>query len=277
VVGFGLKRGLRPGWWRVPAMFVAIIAAEQILVAVFCPVIGGYESNPQASHLVGIFLHGGWWRWPVYALSDSVISSDTLMWLDPAHVFVWRVGLAAILAGLHLWFWGRFLRTRSNGTVFVAACVMLLYYAYVAGIVYGRVGVFGSEYLHQPRYVLLYQLNLVALALMYIGGRQPRREPRPPMWLKPGVGFALAFLVLQPAFAKHGWHTAPYIRLYYWKMAQQITSMAQHPETTPDHCAPELPICDMPPAKRAELLALLKQHNLNLFNDKFRLMHGFQP
>lgn len=278
VIGFGLKKGLRGGWWRVPAIFVGIIAIEQILIGVFGPVIGGYDPSANVGRLIGSFLNGGWWRWPVYALSDSVISNDTLIWFDPKHVFVWQAGLAGILAALHVWFWWRFLRTRSTGPAFVAVCLMLLYYAVVAGIVYGRVGEFGSAYLHEARYVLFYQLNLIALALMYAGGREPRVDPRHRRpWLQPGIGFALALLVLQPVYAKHAWHLAPYIRLYHWEMAGQITAMAQHPEVTPKNCVPELPICDMAPAKRAELLSLLKQHNLNIFNDKFRLMHGFQP
>lgn len=280
VSAFGLKNRLRGGWWRVPAVFFAIIAVEQLLVGVFGPVIGGYESHTNVGHLVRVFLDGGWWRWPVYALSDSVISNETLHWLDPGRVFLWQVGVAGILAALHLWFWWRALRTKGSGPAFVAVCMMLLYYAVVAGIVYGRVDTFGSNYLHESRYVLFYQLNLVALALMYAGGRERPRTDSPRRsraWLQPGIGFALALLALQPIYAKHAWHLAPYIRLYHWNMAEQTMAMARHPDVTPKGCAPELPICDMAPEKRAELLALLQQHNLNIFNGKFRLMHGFQP
>lgn len=277
VLGFGLRKGLHDGWWRVPILFIAIIATEQILAGVFAPVVGGAQPGADIGHLVRMFLHEGWWRWPMYALSNSVILTETLRWLDPSHVFPWQVSLAGVLAGLHLWFWWRFLRTKSTGPAFVAVCVMLLYYATVAGIVYGRVGTFGSGYMNQPRYVLFYQLNLIALALMYVGGRQTETEAPRRAWSRPGFAFALALLVLQPVFAKHAWHMAPYIRLYHWKMAEQTMAMAQHPEITPKGCAPELPICDMPPEQRAELLALLREHRLNLFNDKFRLMHGFEP
>jgi hypothetical protein len=280
VIGFGLKKGLREGWWRVPLIFVAIIAIEQILVGVFGPVIGGNKSSAHVSHLVRVFLDGGWWRWPVFALSDSVVSNETLHRVVPRHVFLWQVGLAGILAGLHLWFWWRFLRIRSTGPVFVAVCLMLLYYAFVAGIVYGRVGTYGSTYLHEPRYVLLYQLNLVALALMYAGGRQHRMDSLPRrLWvrLQPGAALALCLLALQPVFANAAWHKAPYIRLYHRKEARQIMAMAQHPETTPKACAPELPICGMTPKKRAELLDLLQRNNLNVFNATFRRIHSLQP
>jgi hypothetical protein len=278
-LGFGWKKCLREGWWRVPLLFMVVIGLVQILIDVLGPVIGSGVTASDTGRLLELFLHGGWWQWPMYALSGSVASRDTLQWLDPAHVRRLQALLAIVLAGLHLWFWWRFLRTKANGTAFVAVCLMLLFYASVAGIVYGRVGVFGSEYLNQPRYVLFYQLNLVALALMAVGGRQPdseassrtRRRPTP------AAGFALIFLILQVVFAKHAWQTAPYIRLYYWKMAEQTLAMARHPEVTPPACAPELPLCDMPPAQRAELLALLQKHNLNLYNDKFRLMHGFSP
>jgi len=283
VLGFGWKKSLRNGWWRVPALFIAIIAIEQILVGVFGPVTAADtvgEGGAKGGILLHTFFQEGWWKWPVYALSNSAISKDMLNWLAPTHVLRCQVVLAGILGCLHLWFWWGFLRRKAAGTAFVAVCLMLLYYAFVAGIIYGRVSDYGSDYLNQPRYVLLYQLNLVALALMYVGGRpQQRTDWSRPAWarLRPGIVFTLAFLVLQPVFAKHAWHTAPYIRLYYWNMAEQTLALAKHPEITPKGCVPELPICDMAPAKRAELLALLQQHNLNLFNDKFRLMHGFQP
>lgn len=277
LLGFGWRKRLGKNWWRVLAIFAGIIALEQLLVAVFGPVIG--DPLGSAGHLVGMFLQGGWWRWPVYALSNSVISFDMLQWLDPAHVIRWQIILAGILAAMHVWFWGRFLRAKVNGPVFVAVCLMLLYYAFVAGIVYGRVGELGSGYLNQPRYVLLYQLNLIALAVMYAGVRQSREESprRGGFSFRPGLAFALIFLVLQPVFAKHAWHTAPYIRIYYWNMAEQTMAMAKRPDVTPKDCVPELPLCSMPPEQRAELLDLLQQHNLNIFNDKFRSMHGFQP
>lgn len=281
VIGFGWKRRLRQGWWRAPIVFTVAIGAVQVLIDVFGPVVGGEGGTaPAIGQIVRLFLREGWWHWPVLALSNSVISEETLTWIDATHVFQWQVALAVILAGLHLWFWWCFLRARATGTVFVAVCLMLLFYASVAGIAYGRVGAFGSDYLNQPRYVELYQLNLVALALMCVGGgRQPGVDswPKALRRLQPGIGLALVFLVLQVAFVKHAWHTAPYIRLYYWKMAEQTVAMAKNPEVTPPGCAPELPICGMSPQQRSEILVLLQKHNLNVFNDKFRAMHGFPP
>lgn len=280
-VGYGCKKNLRRKWWSVPVVFVILIGVVQILLDVFGPVVGvGDIQKMGVGGFFRLLLHGeGWWQWPTYALSNSVASMDVLLWLDPAHVVQWQILLAAILVCLHLWFWAGFLRARATGTTFVAVCLMLLFYASVAGIVYGRVGEFGSNYLNEPRYVLLYQLNLVALALMYVGVRRTRDKSPPKVWhrLRLGTGFAFVFLVFQVVLAKHAWHTAPYIRFYYWQMAEQTIAMAKNPDITPPNCVPELPICGMPPGKRAELLGLLQQHNLNVFNDKFRAMHGFRP
>lgn len=175
----------------------------------------------------------------------------------------WIIGMA--MAGAHLWFWWIALRRSWNRTVFLAVCIMLTMYASVAGIIYGRIPVFGPDYIYQPRYVLTYQMGPVALLLMLLGTvRAPGSA-----WAKVAAAALLAcMLVLQAMLARHSWKEARYIQDYIHTMARQMYLMGLDPSASLASCVPFLSVCDKPASERTQAIEFLRDHRLNGYSPR---------
>ena len=158
---------------------------------------------------------------------------------------------SAILICLgHLLFWRAFLRLYDRRSAFVAAGLMLYFYAAVAGIVWGRVSSAGFDYLMQPRYLTAYSLQLVAFVMMgALAACCPRRagEERPILRYAGGVAMlaALAF--------------------YFLYNAQPLVPYLQQ-----DCLIYHLIICEWPLERRTAVLELLQRERLNVFSERFR-------
>ena len=271
--GFRRDRIIGVGLSSIGVVLLTLFIAEW-----FGPVIGGLPSNLHPwSSLMEVFFADGWWKWWILPLANSVVSTMQFNARLGTDMLSFQIALGVFLAIAHLGFWRKFLRSEMNGGTFFGACVMLLFYGYVAGIILGRVSFEGSGYLNQPRYVLMYQFNLIALVIMYAA---TYKKPKRLLQRISHVSIAALFFIvilLQVPFSIQVWRTAPQLSAYYHRVAQQILAMDEKPEITPTDCSPILPPCEYTPDRRRQSIGLLKQHKLNVFSRKFRAAHGLNP
>lgn len=179
--------------------------------------------------------------------------------------------LACLVAFTHLWFWHRTIRGPWNASMFLSVCIMLMFYASVAGIIVGRVTMFGPSYLEEPRYVLTYQMSTVALLLMLAGA--PRSSPG--HWRSSGIAVAimLSILALQLPLSLHSWHEGRFLQSYYHTMARQMYLLGLNPAHEPDSCVPMLTICSSATGERVRAIQFLKDNQLNAYSPA--LLHRY--
>ena len=240
----------------------------------------GAEGAPPLADLLG----PGLWKAVILPLSDSVIHQANLEPLLGAAGPAAAMAIGVVLVLAHAWFWWRVVfglrrdpPAAARVATLLAAAMMLLYYALVAGIVIQRVPVFGFEYLHQPRYVLFYQLNLAALALMIY---RDVRFALPAKLRAPSGALAMAMVLalcgLQFRLSVLAWEQAKYLSTYLEGVSKTMGRVAADP-TAQIECADIMTICQFPPAKRRELMDLLIRHQLNLFSPAFQSFHRLEP
>lgn len=256
---------------RTGVLLVTFVLAE-LLLAWLTPVVGGSSTNQGIGALVGKW--NELWKWVVLPLAGSVVSAQNLASYFPNHMMRMQLSLAVALMLSHVVFWFAYFRSEKVAARSFAACLMLLFYGLVAGIVVGRVGYFGSEYLNSPRYILYYQFNLIALVIMWATWAHSARRIVSYAQLA-CVSAMLALLIVQVPLSEIAWRSAPYHRLAYNKIVSQIEAIRKDPAVTPPDCAPELPLCSMDSAHRKQAIDLIESAKLNLYSPEFRAMHGF--
>jgi len=267
--------------WKSLAVIVLCMVLVRIGYA-HAPVVGGPPALPIASDLgllVDRLREGGWWKWVVMPLVLPVFYRNPF---PPGHADLWlamQIMLAVLLIAAHGWFWWKALRGNCNQPVFVAICLMLLSYAWVAGIVLIRVSVFGNDYLDQPRYMLLYAGHLIALLLMWTGSL----GPKPPVSARSrGMGAAvpvagcLLLLAIQLPLSLHAWHLRKYVWTYYARMASDIDAFAMQPAPV-SQCKAHRPACNGARTKRRELTLLLSERRLNIYSPRVQRWHKYLP
>jgi hypothetical protein len=182
--------------------------------------------------------------------------------------------IALLLAMAHVWFWVKALRRPGSLAVHVAVCTMLLFYGVWAGVLIARVPAFGDGAFSQPRYVIFYQLNVVALLLMAIDAAVNGRSLRGINAVAVGLLLASAALIAaQIPVTRNGWKREPFEHRYVQQLALQMGQLAANPAVPPKNCLPQLTICRMPEVQRRQLLTLLQQEQLNVFSPSFRARH----
>lgn len=261
------------GVWLVAALLVARIAYIYLTPAY--PPATAAPLSDKLHHLAALFLQGGWWSWVLVPLGASLGNMETMSGIVGQRAQELQIVFGLGLLAGQVWFWVRAFRNRANAPTFAAIVLMLLFYAFCAGVVYARVTTFGNGYLHQPRYVFFYSMSLVALLLMMAGAM--RKAPSPP---RSSYALPLVILVLagwQYRLADSSWGAMPYMSASFQRMATQIAAMAENPDVTPEHCAPELPPCQFTPEQRVQLIGFLKTHRLNVFSKAFQRATRLYP
>lgn len=217
------------------------------------------------------------WKAAAIPLSESVVAAQNLPELFGESGAAVGVALWVALALTHVWFWWRVFDRDSATTAQdrrltrFAAGLMLLFYGLVAGIVMQRVPTFGFDYLHQPRYVLFYQLNLVALVLMAYRQTARRQELAPAIRI--GAPVAIALLVaLQWQLSVLAWKHVKYLSVYTEGVAQSMGELQMDPASKMK-CADIMTVCAFAPSKRAELLDRLLRYEMNIFSRDFQGFH----
>lgn len=271
----------RKAWLTIAVVLLCVSVVR--LCYGLAPVEGGAPMSPLSSYLTSLherLNEGGGLSWIFIPLGLSVVP-HTPSWGFSASSWNHVVsGVVAILLIAHGVFWWRAIRTRYNLATFIAVCLMLLSYAWLAGVLVYRVSDYGNDYLYQERYVFLYQFNLIALLLFWAGS--PKTEPVASAtkygwisrWL-PVVG-SLALILLQVPLSSSAWHSRRYLVAYYHQMAVQLERLADNSEDTKG-CLPELVVCTQPLPVRKELVQLLVAHRLNVFSPRMHDWHPYIP
>ncbi|HEV2538429.1 MAG TPA: hypothetical protein VGU03_01870 [Frateuria sp.] len=274
--------------WRI----IAIVIGFEVLVRIGyahipgAPVASAHASTPLVSVLVERFKQGGWWQWILLPLVLPVYYQSPLKTSQADVWFAVQAIMGVLLLAAHVFFWRRALRGRYNLPVFMAVCMMLLSYGWLAGIILWRVSASGNDYLEQPRYVMLYAEQLIALLLMWAGSQELGFEAvttrrRPVIWWQtmrtwgPVVG-ALLLLLAQVPQSIHAWRMPKYEWAYYAKQAAEIDALARDPVHTKD-CDLVNPVCGESPKIRRELTQLLSANRLNIYSPRMRRWHSYLP
>ena len=269
-------RGLRT--WKVLATTIGLTVIVRVAYS-FAVREGGAPLLPLTSYL---------------KLLASRSASDALRWITipltsslmtPAAPFgankdVWAALQYIVLVVMfiaQLAFWWSAFKAKCTRVRFFAIGLMLVSYAWVAGILLYRVSEYGTNYLFQERYVQLFGFNVVALLLMAISSRRPLERLAPTIRNAAGIALAASclFIVgLQGFYIADAWHQRPYLIHYYQGMGSRLEQIAKKPGDN-QNCYPELVICQLPLTDRSELLELLVKHKLNVFSPAVRHRHPY--
>lgn len=284
LIAFSLHFALRREERRHSAMIaMGIIVAVMIAVRIgyhFAPRLGGTAVSPLQgiNGLLEQVAAGHWRAWIDAPITWGVISRNVFS-DDHSHWFILFRG--AVFLGMiaaEVWFWIRTVRFKWSALTFISVGLMLVSYGWIAGILIYRAPVFGTEAFNQPRYVRLYEFQVIALALMWLGavvdGTQASRRTR---WLSmTGALACLVVVVLQVPISISAWRTVPYIRAYYQTQAQQTYLLSLNP-ADPDvlaHCNQQLQLCGMPVHERSELVGILRSRRVGIFSPSVIAAHS---
>jgi len=265
--------------WKLLAVVAGCILVVRIGYS-YAPVTGVTMSVPgHLGLLIDRFSNGGWWQWIALPLILPVYYSNIPEQVSGGIWSAVAAMVAIILLCTHIWFWSRALRSKYSLPIFVAVCLMALSYAWVAGIIYGRVASRGNEYLYQQRYVLLYSQHLLALLLMWSATYKPSSEAlrsRRVTFVVWPVAGCLALLLLQVPVSHNSWKQRPFLRAYYSEMAKQIDALASNPADT-SNCLQEVSVCFWPIESRRDLTRVLRNEHLNIFSLQVQHRHHYLP
>lgn len=241
-----------------------------------------------ALHALGSQLDQSW-KWVIIPAASSVVHPSHLTSL-PGGASAPMIVLGLFVVVAHAAFWRSALGTLGERPTFYAVALMLFSYGLTAGIVIGRVPVFGSDYLYQHRYVALYQLANVALVVQLCtvlsgpastaGPVIPRAENNRPLGalhISRPVALFVVVSAVQAGLSISAWREAKHIRSYTEHLAASIHCLAAHPELERPLCPALLVVCSQPREQRNELVGLLKAHALNVFSPAFQARHGLYP
>ena len=181
-----------------------------------------------------------------------------------------QIGLGLFMLAAHIAYWWRALASKPGPAAFASIALMLLAYGYIAGVLYARVPDAGLGYVNEPRYAVLYQMQIVALLLLMLASPRAESRGRPVV-----VTVAVVLLALQVPLSLHTWEEARFDRSYWRQMAGQMVLLSRDPSTTPEACVPILVVCEWDVARRQAVFSLLQRYQLNLFSADFRRRHGF--
>lgn len=281
-----LLHGWRIGNLRAAIQVVLACVVAYLLYALVFKLVSstpdtGAAALPISSRLAAL---ADQWRdapeWVMVPLAGSVAHRRELgSWFGADFPAIGT--LAALMMLAQLGFWWSALYGKRNVASFTATAIMLLFYALLAGILVARVSQYGSDYLWQPRYSIVYRWNLVALALMLVGqlagvagSPAPDARRRLPVWTGVASLLAAALVLVQIPLSVVAWERLPYIERYHQKQAVQIRQVAQAPTVPPGRCMSGVIVCRFPPETRVELLGFLQREQLNVFSQEFRNRHG---
>jgi hypothetical protein len=263
-----------------------------MLLFVHLPGIRPASSEPpvQLARLFDIFLSGlhPWREVILIPLSSGLIHGWQLEPLPPWRVHV-ETGLGLLLAATHAVFWWTiaFNRRRAGLAGVVSCSLMLLSYGATAGIIFTRIAEFGPEYVRQPRYVTLDALAIIACLIWFssiaglkrvaAAGRPPQNAGHRTLWGHVVVLLAIIALAIQIPMSLRSWDLVKYVSQYQQAAALQMGQLLSDPSKVPAGCLDILTVCEMSPAKRADLMTLLSKNGLNLFSPRFQQLWRLYP
>jgi len=268
----------RGAGWRSTAGTLSLLAASVLLYR-YVSAIYLYPDLAQAAQTdepIKVLAGYGWESLLKMMLSIAALSvadrDGFITGLGP-HAHDLHLGLGIIVATGHAWFWWRAMRDRWNSTQFLAVTIMLFCYGAVAGIIVERIPTFGTEYVFQQRYLMLYQCGTVALAVMAAGSSWSEW----PRWEWRAATFAcISLIILQIPLSRETWRAVPYVQIYANNLGRQIILLGHDPTMRLASCAPTLVICQAGRDEQIRSIELLRRRRLNAFSDEMLERHSMQ-
>lgn len=216
--------------------------------------------------------------------SDGLIHLELLTSRYPHNTSTAVLASAGFVLALQLYFWFTVLRAWRNRsydrTLAMATFLMLVAYALTAGIIVSRVPAFDWNYLHQPRYVMSYQIGLVAIAVMF-QHRLTRAGTGSSIaaWIERLVilGLIWALLSVQWSASRYNWQLPHYLIPYWQNTALAMQRLASDPISPPTPCPDIMTVCNYPEEQRVQLISLLVDKQLNIFSNRFQIRNRLYP
>jgi len=268
--------------WKVLAVIGVCMVCVRIGYA-YAPIVGLTRATSisfDMGLLLARFQGDGWWRLAVLPLVLPVSYQSPFPSTHPDTWMIWQAIMGALLLVAHLLFWRKAFRIKYNLSIFVAVCLMLLFYGWVAGILVGRVANLGTDFVNQPRYILLYAGHLIALLLMWAESTQwafqrPKWRHVTDIWVP--AGGCLILLAVQIPLSIDAWHIRKAQWAYDANMANQIDQLVTDPAHVA-YCLPEQRrICNLPLEERQKLIQMLSANRLNIFSPQVQQRHPYLP
>lgn len=243
--------------------------------AVLLPSRGLVESLFTADALSGLLI----------PFSDSLVHLQLLASRFPDSTGKAALVCAAVVLALQVFFWvtvfGAWRARAYDRTLAMATFLMLVAYALTAGIILSRVPAFDWNYLHQPRYVMSYQINLVAIAVMF---HHRLTRPTSPASTRTGVIERGAIMLLiagllgvQWQASVYNWKLPHYLIPYWQNTALAMQRLATDPRNPPAACPDIMTVCGYPEEQRVKLISLLVDKQLNIFSNRFQIRNRLYP
>lgn len=262
--------------WKAMGVMVACAIVYKVGYAVLAP---PYTDSPLPSGIAPLLaipdLLPHMLQWVQSALAGSIIHPSQAHRLFGGATGAVNPTIAVVVAMAHGWFWWHALRREPTVINHLGVCCMLFFYGLFLGVLVARVPAYGGAAFsfNQARYVVFYQLNIVALLLMAIDAA--RRDQR--ALTKAGVVMAaLAIILVQLPLARASWTEEASRDRYNEHLAEQIQQLAIDPSIVPP-CSRRLTVCQMSASDRKNIMELMVRRRLNVFSDTFRQRHGLPP
>lgn len=191
-------------------------------------------------------------------------------WGQPAHVVF---GLCIFV--LNLAAWHRYIGKKGYLVTIVPALLVLFSYLTLAGILVVRVPSSGHDYFNMPRYTRLYQAGMVGIIWMW-NLRHPDAAPETAgprgTWVNAAIfTVVLAATIVSSVFA---WSQVWRQHVRQDKYERFLLQLADNPRTG---CNKTYVICrKYRPNARELIVTFLRDHRLNVFNDKMHRRREYQ-
>ena len=271
----------RDAWLRTTLILVGVGVAYVAICRALFPYVG--SASPQQGFGPLMTLLRDHWRdgWKLVVIPAGTVIATPQRILHILKVPSGAVpGILVVLAVpvcmANVWFWASYLRRKPNTLTFAAAGLMLFFYFSLAAILVSRLPRFGFDYLHEGRYMQVYELQMVAVLMM---SAQVLSE-RPGARVHKGVLVAavLALATLAVSYGVVARHEVRYIRAYQKKIAAQIEQFGTNPRLPPRDCLASYitPCSGWSQASRVAVFRALEQGPYNVFSPAFRNWHRHQ-
>ncbi len=275
---------------RQKAITVGCAVAGLVLARIFLAWVA-YRAGASSAlivakgSLVDTLLNPDALRGLLIPFSDSLIHIEHLARWFPANTPKAVLLCASAAALLHAYFWFCILQAWRNGrytrTLAMATFLMLVAYALTAGIIISRVPAYDWNYLHQPRYVMSYQMSLVAVAVLF----QQRLcqidldASRVRLWIERTVVVVMLAMLLSVQWyvSRANWGLPHYLTPYWQNAALSMQTLAADPLQEPGPCPDIMTVCGYPAERRAKLMGLLMEKQLNIFSPAFQMRYRLYP
>jgi len=269
-------------WARTTLVLVAVAIAYVAVCRVLFPYIGT-STTPRQGLAPLLTLLNDHWResWKLLVIPTGTVIATPQRIVQGLGVSPWEVprvlvALAIPVCVANVWFWVNYFRRKPNTLTFTAAGLMLFFYFSLAAILVSRLPRFGFDYLHEGRYMQVYELQWVAVLMMFAQTLSERPDSRVHKSVLTGV--ALLLVILAGSYVILARREVHSVYAYQKHIAAQIEQFGADPGAPPKNCMANFitPCSHWSQASRVEVFQTLERGPYNVFSPAFQKWHRHQ-